>query len=1130
MRTGVLRLLGLGLIMLAAVTPAAGQTAPQVPPNPPAAAPAQNPLQVQIDEINALVRAGRHQEARSKCEAVLAAIEAAVGPDHVIAGRVAYLLATIENRLGNRERARELMQRALVTESANGGRTARGFKTVLDELVALELAAGNGRAVGPLYQGVLEAIAAEHPTGHIAEAILRDDWGTHARRLGRFADAEEAFRKALEIKERLLPPTDVGIARTLNNIAGLLRVLGRYEESSRAYVRAIEVWTRAEGPDNANVGIMTDNLGVLYMNMGRVAQAEQQSRRAVEIFEKVLGPDHPTTAVGVSNLAEAFRQMNRYAEAEPLFHRALGILRRHATGPDTRIAVALDNLGGIYRETGRHAEALDSYQKAIAILQQIHPADHPTVGVTTNNIGLAMMALRRHDEAADWFSRGLAIAVKAYGPDHREVATQLLNIGELEQARGRLDPARTAFTRAVAINEGVFGPAHERLAPPLTRLGEVELAARDPAKAALHLRRAVDILVAEQARAESAPGSREGDARHGTEAARDLVEALWRSAGPSDPAARDEAFRTAQLAAATAAGSAVAKLGARLAAGEGPLAVKIRRRQDLVGTRMSLDKKLIAAASEPADRRDRAAEATLRTALSAAESEMAALDREILAAFPDFAALSGARALSVAETRKLLKPNETLVLIVPAGGALHLFAVTTEDALWVRHDVDLRRLVEDVRRVRCGLDPDEWVGDVRPERCLNLVGRLPDANGLPFDLAAAHRLYDILVAPVAALTADRHVLVVTHGPLASLPFQVLVREQPAPQADPADLTKAAWLVRHQPVTMLPSVASLAPIRAATAQAAAGRPYLGIANPLLTGSDGTDRAAFARTACPPPVRGWQVAAVTKTTGLAGPLVRGGVVDPKAVARLSPLPETVDEVCAIADVLGTARDDVLLAGRASETALRTLDASGSLKSYRILHFATHGLVAGEIGGLTEPALVLTPPDVATADNDGLLSASEVATLRLDADWVVLSACNTAAGDGASKEALSGLARAFFYAGARALLVSHWPVRSDAAVRLTTVALDEMKRTPGLARSEALRRSMLALLSDPVDPTFAHPQVWAPFTVVGEGGGTLDQPPAASVVPASLAKSKSEKKAAKKAPKADPAGNWTTEVFKF
>ena len=127
--------------------------------------------------------------------------------------------------------------------------------------------------------------------------------------------------------------------------------------------------------------------------------------------------------------------------------------------------------------------------------------------------------------------------------------------------------------------------------------------------------------------------------------------------------------------------------------------------------------------------------------------------------------------------------------------------------------------------------------------------------------------------------------------------------------------------------------------------------------------------------------------------------------------------------------------MLGADANETRLRDLDQSGVLAQARIMHFATHGLVTGEIGGLAEPALVLTPPAEATAADDGLLTASEVSSLHLDADWVILSACNTAAGESGNAEALSGLARSFFYAGARALLVSHWPVNSEAAVALTT-----------------------------------------------------------------------------------------------
>ena len=152
--------------------------------------------------------------------------------------------------------------------------------------------------------------------------------------------------------------------------------------------------------------------------------------------------------------------------------------------------------------------------------------------------------------------------------------------------------------------------------------------------------------------------------------------------------------------------------------------------------------------------------------------------------------------------------------------------------------------------------------------------------------------------------------------------------------------------------------------------------------------------------------------------------------------------------------------------------------------MVDFATHGLVAGEVGGLSEPALVLTLPDNPTADDDGLLTASRVAKLNLDADWAVLSACNTAAGDRPGAEGLSGLARAFFYAGARALLVSHWPVESDAAVKLVTGAFTELAKDPAIGRAEALRRSTRALIADRSLSRNAEPSVWAPFVLVGEG----------------------------------------------
>jgi CHAT domain-containing protein len=184
--------------------------------------------------------------------------------------------------------------------------------------------------------------------------------------------------------------------------------------------------------------------------------------------------------------------------------------------------------------------------------------------------------------------------------------------------------------------------------------------------------------------------------------------------------------------------------------------------------------------------------------------------------------------------------------------------------------------------------------------------------------------------------------------------------------------------------------------------------------------------------------------------------------------------------VAQSLGAPASDIHLRADASETTVKRVP----LADYRVVYFATHGLVAGDVKGLAEPSLALTIPRQPTPEDNGLLTASEVAQLKLNADWVVLSACNTIAGDKPGAEALSGLARAFFYAGARALLVSHWSVESAAATRLTTTTFENLKTDPAIGRAEALQRAMLAYLNDASDPHNAYPAFWAPFEVVGEG----------------------------------------------
>jgi len=252
-------------------------------------------------------------------------------------------------------------------------------------------------------------------------------------------------------------------------------------------------------------------------------------------------------------------------------------------------------------------------------------------------------------------------------------------------------------------------------------------------------------------------------------------------------------------------------------------------------------------------------------------------------------------------------------------------------------------------------------------------------------------------------------------------------------------------------------------------------------------------------------------------------------------LNPLPETADELCEVGRRLGVPESDVLLGNRATEAMLKDLSENGRLADYRVLHFATHGALTGEVRGSAEPGLILTPPEGGASDaqalerDDGFLAASEIAALKLDADWVILSACNTAGGSGESAEALSGLARAFFYAGARALLVSHWEVGSDAAVKLTTQAFAELNANPRSGRAEAMRLSMRHLINNgSLDET--HPAQWAPFVLVGESG-TEDSAPephtTVPVIPALSAKLPMNAKRAR-APKREAAPEWRREVW--
>ncbi|PWR17924.1 CHAT domain-containing tetratricopeptide repeat protein [Zavarzinia aquatilis] len=354
----------------------------------------------------------------------------------------------------------------------------------------------------------------------------------------------------------------------------------------------------------------------------------------------------------------------------------------------------------------------------------------------------------------------------------------------------------------------------------------------------------------------------------------------------------------------------------------------------------------------------------------------------------------------------------------------------------------------------------------------------------PFDFAAAAALYDLLIpAELRAHVAGRKLLISPDPDLMGLPFHLLLTAPlPAGLAGAEASRKAPWLFQSHPsITILPTISSLRDLREADRRPPAPKALVGFGDPVI-GVGGT--VDCTKTFQQVALRGLP----QQAEALLSSLNSGGTptVDVEIVRAQASLPDSRCELEAIAGLFPKPGDTSLFLGaEATEAQVKALNHTGALKQYRILHFATHAVVAGELGASNgEAGLILTPPARGTIDDDGLLTTSEIARLRLNADLVVLSACNTAAGNDRGSEALGGLAQAFFAAGARSLMVSHWPVSSPAAVDLTTRSFAALAANPATDRGEALVLAMRGALQAADSEATAHPSWWGAFVLVGNG----------------------------------------------
>ena len=1024
---------------------------------------------------------GRYAEAEALYKRCLAIREKALGAEHPDVAETLNNLALLYDRQGRYTEAEPLFKRSLAIYEKAFGREHPHIAINLNNLAALYRSEGRYSEAEPLFKRSLAILEKARGPEHPDVASSLNNLATLYRDQGRYSEAEPLYKRSLAIREKARGPEHPDVAVGVNNLALLFEKQGRYTEAEPLFKRSLSIWEKALGAEHPNLALGLNNLAGLYEWEGRYAEAELLYRRSLAIREKTLGaehpdvanslndlallyemqgryeeaeplyrrslsigettldPEHPDIAGRLNNLAALYVKQGRYAEAEPLYKRSLTIHERALGLEHPDVALSLNNLAGLYDTQGRYTEAEPLYQRSLSIREKALGPQHPDVADTLNNLAVLYDNQGRRGEAEPLYKRSLAIREKAFGPDHPAVALSLNNLAEQYRSEARYAEAEPLYKRSLAIYQKALGPDHPDVAECLNNLATLFDNQGNDAEADKLSRQAVDILARRIASTGSQRSTSTSEQRQFRNVFIHNVTLAFEEAKLGDMRV-SESFRVAQLASASSAAQAVAGMAARFAAGSDALAAAVRSRQDLVRRWQYLDAAIVQVASKSPTQRDPVEEPTLRQQFTDAEMQ---LDARITRDFPQYAELSNPKPLEISKAQDLLDPDEAMLVYLVGDKKSWLWALRHNRAEFYKLDIGAQALSAAVAGLRERLDP-----------AINL-------DLAPFNLDHAYALYEKIVAPAAPLLdGARQVLIVPDGALESLPLSVLVTQAPA--VDPrefADYSGVAWFARDHALSVLPSVGTLQALRQLASGNHANLPFVGIGDPQLGGKLASSRG----------------------TRLAS-LFRGDLADVDAVRSLPSLPETADELREVAKAMGADGHDLYLGERASEPSLR----EAGLDRYRVVEFATHGLMSGDLKGLSEPALVLTPPEKATPENDGLLTASKVATLKLNADWVVLSACNTAASDGTPDAGgLSGLARAFFYAGARALLVSHWSVPSTATVKLVTSAFEELKKDPSIGRAEALRRAEMAMLDPSNPPEFAHPMMWAPFVLAGEGG---------------------------------------------
>lgn len=837
--------------------------------------------------------------------------------------------------------------------------------------------------------------------------------------------------------------TDIDLSKAL-----VASYRGQYAEAEAAVAAALlnnkETQKRAKHwPDPPAAGtvesggdLILANLGEMKLAQGRMTEAEVDIRQALLSNLRRDGKYSFRTASFASSLSNVLLEQGRLAEAEKMARTAAEIYRE--IGYDENAQAALNTQRAIANTLTlqrRWPEVAELYEKMMAATADWGEGRARAIRRNPARI-LTLARTGRGSDAVDVAEQTVKLKAERMGDKHFEVAMDRGLLGIALASAGRDPEAMAAFRNAVPILLSASRQAETE---------DAGLATRD-----FFVQTIIEDYIVLLARVQGTPAGAGIDAG-------------------------SESFRLADAARGRNVQRALAASAARASVRDPKLAELVRLEQDQqkqIAAQFGLLSSLLAL---PPEQRDDKAILAMRKDVDTLRDSRATTRQQIEKQFPEYANLIDPRPPAVDDIRTVLRNGEALISFYLAQENSFVWVVPKQGAVaFAAVPLGAKAIETKVQKLRLALEPQaETLGDIPA-----------------FDLVLAHELYATLLQPVeAGWKPAKSLFVVTNGALGLLPLALLPTAPAQVDLKAAPLfggyKSVPWLARSHAVTQLPSTAALKTLRGLPAGGTQREPLIGFGDPFFNAEQAAEASAETSlriaSADPVAVRGAKLKRrnAPQTTG----------VDSAELGLLPRLPDTADELRSVALAMQSDPAKVLFLGKqANEKTVRQVP----LDKYRVVAFATHGLVPGDLNGLTQPALALTAPQVADVDGDGLLTMDEILGLKLDADWVVLSACNTGSGAGAGAEAASGLGRAFFYAGTRALLLTNWSVHSASARDLVTDLFRRQSVDGKLSRAEALRQAMVALLDGPGYQengqtlfSYAHPIFWAPYSLMGDGG---------------------------------------------